>query len=55
MKKLIILTLILSNICVNAQSLIAIKYGVKSGVNIASISSVPNEGVKNIDDSQYNT
>lgn len=52
MKKLIILTLILSNICVNAQSLIAIKYGVKAGVNIASISSTPNEGVKNIDDSQ---
>ena len=49
MKKIILLTLIISSIGVNAQSLLPIKYGIKVGANIANISSTPNEGVKNID------
>ena len=49
MKKIILLTLIISSIGVNGQSLLPIKYGIKVGANIANISSTPNEGVKNID------
>jgi len=49
MKKIILLTLIISSIGVNAQSLLPIKYGIKVGANITNISSTPNEGVKNID------
>lgn len=49
MKKIILLTLIISNIGVNAQSLLPTKYGVKVGATITNISSTPNEGVKNID------
>jgi long-subunit fatty acid transport protein len=49
MKKIILLTLIISSLGVNAQSLLPIKYGIKVGVNIANISSIPNDGVKNID------
>ena len=49
MKKIILLTLIISSLGINAQSLLPIKYGIKVGVNIANITSTPNEGVKNID------
>ena len=49
MKKIILLTLIISSIGVNGQSLLPIKYGIKVGANIANISSTPNEDVKNID------
>ena len=49
MKRIILLTLIISSIGVNAQSLLPIKYGIKIGGNIANISSTPNDGVKNID------
>ena len=49
MKKIILLTLIISSLGVNAQSLLPIKYGIKVGANIANISSIPNDGVKNID------
>jgi len=49
MKRIILFTLIISSIGVNAQSLLPTKYGIKVGTNIANISSTPNEGVKNID------
>ena len=49
MKKIILLTLIISSLGVNGQSLLPIKYGIKVGANIANISSISNEGVKNID------
>ena len=34
---------------VKAQSLIPIKYGVKIGGNIGNVTSIPNDGVSNID------
>jgi len=49
MKKItLLLTITLISIGVNAQSLLPTKYGVKVGLNIANITSNPNEGVKNI-------
>ena len=51
MKRILLLTLIFLSIGVNAQSLIPTKFGVTVGVNIANITSTPNEGVKNIDNS----
>ena len=48
--KLLILLTILS-FGLSAQSLLPIKYGVKVGINIANITSTPNEGVENIDNS----
>ena len=49
MKKIILFTLIISSIVVNAQSLLPTKYGIKVGANIANIISIPNDGVENID------
>lgn len=49
MKKIILFILIISSVGVNAQSLLPIKYGIKVGANIANITSTPNDGVKNID------
>ena len=50
MKKIILLLIItLIGIGVNAQSLLPTRYGVKVGLNIANITSTPNEGVKNIE------
>lgn len=48
-RRIILLTLIISSLGVNAQSLLPIKYGIKVGVNIANVSSTPNDGIKNID------
>jgi long-subunit fatty acid transport protein len=50
MKKITLLSIItLISFGVNAQSLLPTKYGVKVGLNIANITSTPNEGVKNIE------
>ena len=49
MKKIILFILIISSVEVNAQSLLPIKYGIKVGANIANITSTPNDGVENID------
>jgi len=46
-----ILALVFLTIATSAQSLIPMKYGIKVGANISNIISVPNEGVKNIDNS----
>ena len=52
MKKITLFTLIaFISFGVSAQSLLPTKYGIKVGANIANISSTPNEGVKNIDNS----
>ena len=52
MKKITLLTFIaFIGFSVSAQSLLPMKYGIKLGANIANISSTPNEGVKNIDNS----
>jgi long-subunit fatty acid transport protein len=52
MKKNTLLTFIIFiSFGVSAQSLLPTKYGIKVGANIANISSTPNEGVKNIDNS----
>ena len=51
MKRIILLTLIFLSIGVNAQSLLAIKYGIKVGANISNIASTPNKGVESIDNS----
>jgi long-subunit fatty acid transport protein len=45
MKKITILTFIaLLSLCLNAQTLLPIKYGIKVGTNIASISATQNDG-----------
>ena len=50
MKKITLLSIIaLISFGVNAQSLLPTKYGVKVGLNIANITSTPNEGVKNVE------
>ncbi|MDA1009729.1 MAG: porin family protein [Bacteroidetes bacterium] len=46
-----LLFITLLSLGLNAQSLLPIKYGIKVGANIANITSTPNEGVKNIDNS----
>jgi len=52
MKKITLLTFIIFiSFGVSAQSLLPTKYGIKVGANIANISSTPNQGVKNIDNS----
>ncbi|MEC7864163.1 MAG: outer membrane beta-barrel protein, partial [Bacteroidota bacterium] len=52
MKKITILTLIaLLSLGLNAQSLLPIKYGLKVGANLANITSIPNDGVENIESS----
>ena len=50
MKKITLLTIVaLLSFGANAQSLLPTKYGVKVGLNIANVTSTPNEGVKNIE------
>ena len=50
MKKITLLSIItLISFGVNAQSLLPTKYGVKVGLNIANVTSTPNDGVKNIE------
>ena len=50
MKKITLLTIVaLLSLGANAQSLLATKYGIKVGLNIANVTSNPNEGVKNIE------
>jgi len=50
MKKITLFSIItLISFGVNAQSLLPTKYGVKVGLNIANVTSTPNDGVKNIE------
>jgi hypothetical protein len=50
MKKITLLTIVaLLSFGANAQSLLPTKYGIKVGLNIANVTSAPNEGVKNIE------
>ena len=50
MKKITLLTIVaLLSFGANAQSLLPTKYGIKVGLNIANVTSTPNEGVKNIE------
>jgi long-subunit fatty acid transport protein len=50
MKKITLLTIVaLLSFGANAQSLLPTKYGIKLGLNIANVTSTPNEGVKNIE------
>jgi long-subunit fatty acid transport protein len=50
MKKIKLLTIVaLLSFGANSQSLLPTKYGIKVGLNIANITSTPNEGVKNIE------
>ena len=50
MKKITLLTIVaLVSFGANAQSLLPTKYGIKVGLNIANVTSTPNEGVKNIE------
>ena len=52
MKKITTLTLItLISMCLNAQSLLPVKYGIKIGANIANISSTKNVGASPIESS----
>ena len=50
-KSILIVLFISSNLGLNAQSLLPIKYGLKVGLNVASIISTPEEGVKNLEKS----
>jgi len=45
MKKIILFTLIISSIGVNAQSLIPTKFGIKVGLNMANLDIIPSDGV----------
>jgi long-subunit fatty acid transport protein len=45
MKKIILLTLIISSLGVNAQSLIPTKFGLKVGLNMANLNITPTDGV----------
>ena len=45
MKKIILLTLIISSLGVNAQSLIPTKFGLKVGLNMANLDITPTDGV----------
>ena len=45
MKKIILLTLIISSLVVNAQSLIPTKFGLKVGLNMANLNITPTDGV----------
>ncbi|MDA7728840.1 PorT family protein [Flavobacteriales bacterium] len=50
MRKITLLTIVaLLSFGANAQSLLPTKYGIKVGLNIANVTSTPNEGVKNIE------
>jgi len=50
MKKITLLIIVaLLSFGANAQSLLPTKYGIKVGLNIANVTSTPNEGVKNIE------
>jgi long-subunit fatty acid transport protein len=50
MKKITLLTIVaLLSFGANAQSLLPTKYGIKVGLNIANVTSTPNEGVDNIE------
>jgi long-subunit fatty acid transport protein len=50
MKKITLITIVaLLNIGSNAQSLLPTKFGLKVGLNIANVTSTPNEGVKNLE------
>jgi len=50
MKKITLLTIVaLLSFGANGQSLLPTKYGIKVGLNIANVTSTPNEGVKNIE------
>ena len=50
MKKITLLTIVaLLSFGANSQSLLPTKYGIKVGLNIANVTSTPNEGVKNIE------
>lgn len=50
MNKITLLTIVfLLSLGANAQSLLPTKYGIKVGLNIANVTSTPNEGVKNIE------